>query len=188
MLILASQSPRRQDLLRQAGFGFRVVVPGVDERRLPEEPPESYVERLARAKAEAVEAGPEDWVLAADTTVALDHHVLEKPADAAEAARMLRLLSGRVHEVMTGVCLRHGGRQWSGVETTRVEFAELSEEEIAEYAASGEPLDKAGGYGIQGRASKLIPRIEGCYFNVVGLPVARVYAMLRAAGYHLPRG
>ena len=188
MLILASQSPRRQDLLRQAGIPFRVAVPGIPEVRLEGECPAAYVERLAREKALAAAAAPEDWVLAADTTVTLDDHVLEKPVCERDAARMLRLLSGRVHEVMTGVCVRHGGRLLSAVETTRVEFAALTEDEILAYARSGEPLDKAGGYAIQGLASKFIPRIEGCYFNVVGLPVARVYRMLREAGYHLPFG
>lgn len=188
MLILASQSPRRQELLRQAGIPFQVSVPGVPEVRLEGESPAAYVERLAREKALAAAAGPEDWVLAADTTVVLDEHVLEKPADPADAARMLRLLSGRRHQVLTGVCVRRGGRLWSAVETTEVEFSPLTGEEIQAYAHSGEPLDKAGGYAIQGRASRFIPRIEGCYFNVVGLPVARVYHLLREAGYHLPFG
>jgi septum formation protein len=188
MIILASQSPRRQDLLRQAGIPFRVAVPGVAEVRIEDEGPAAYVERLAREKALAVPADPGDWVLAADTTVALDEHVLEKPENPADAARMLRLLSGRVHEVLTGVCVRHAALLLSGVEITRVEFAALTDGEIEDYANSGEPLDKAGGYAIQGRASKFIPRVEGCYFNVVGLPVARVYRMLREAGYHLPRG
>lgn len=188
MLILASQSPRRQDLLRQAGIPFRVAVPGVAEIRIEGEGPAAYVERLAREKALAVSAETGDWVLAADTTVALDEHVLEKPENPADAARMLRLLSGRVHEVLTGVCVRHAALLVSGVEVTRVEFAALTDDEIEDYAHSGEPLDKAGGYAIQGRASKFIPRIEGCYFNVVGLPVARVYRMLREAGYHFPPG
>lgn len=189
MIILASQSPRRQDLLRQAGIPFRVAAPGVAEVRIEGEGPAAYVERLAREKALAVAADRAGgWVLAADTTVALDEHVLEKPASPAEAARMLGLLSGRVHEVLTGVCVRRAARLWSGVEITRVEFAALTDGEIEDYANSGEPLDKAGGYAIQGRASRFIPRIEGCYFNVVGLPVARVCRMLREAGYHLPRG
>jgi len=188
MIILASQSPRRHELLTLAGIPFAARVPAIDERRLPDEAPAAYVARLAREKALAVAAASDDWVLAADTTVALDEHVLEKPDGAEDAARMLRLLSGRTHEVLTGVCLRRGGRTWESVEVTRVVFNSLSEEEILEYAASGEPRDKAGAYGIQGRASKFIPRIEGCYFNVVGLPVACVYRMLREAGYHLPRG
>lgn len=188
MLILASQSPRRQQLLLQAGIPFRTAVPGLDEQRSEGETPAAYVLRLAREKAEAIQTGANDWVLAADTTVVLDDHVLEKPIDRADAARMVRLLSGRVHEVLTGVCLRRGAQIWTGVETTRVEFAALTEAEIEWYAASGEPLDKAGGYAIQGLASRFIPRIEGCYFNVVGLPVALVYRLLREAGYHLPLG
>lgn len=188
MLILASQSPRRRELLTRAGIPHTVEVPAIEERRGEEEAPARYVARLAREKALAIPAGPEAWVLAADTTVALEEHVLEKPEHAEDAARMLRLLSGRVHEVLTGVCLRRGYQLWERVEVTRVTFDRLSEEEIWGYARSGEPLDKAGGYGIQGLASKFIPRIEGCYFNVVGLPVACVYGLLREAGYHLPPG
>ena len=185
MLVLASQSPRRKELLERAGLQFTIRVPKVDEVRLPDEPPEIYVERLARDKAFAVPAAPGEWILAADTTVVLDHHVLEKPADDNDARRMLRLLSGRTHQVMTGVCLRRGQDSWTAVETTDVEFRPLTKEEIDAYVSSGEPRDKAGAYAIQGLASKFIPRIEGCYFNVVGLPVARVCELLLASGYPL---
>jgi septum formation protein len=183
MLILASQSPRRRELLERAGLRFTVRVAGIEEVRAGEEPPEEYVERLARDKATAIEAGGADWVLAADTTVVVDHHVLEKPDSPEDAGRMLRLLSGRWHEVMTGVCLRLGTAEWTAVETTRVRFMALTAEEIEAYVASGEPMDKAGAYAIQGLASKFIDRVEGCYFNVVGLPVPRVYSMLKEAGY-----
>ncbi len=138
-----------------------------------------YVERLARAKAEAVECGPDDVVLGADTVVVVEGDVLGKPSDAADARRMLELLAGREHEVMTGICLRNRRTAAEDVETTRVRFVPLSGEEIEEYVASGEPMDKAGAYAIQGLASRFIDRIEGCYFNVVGLPVAKVYSHLR---------
>jgi len=183
MLILASQSPRRREILAAAGIPFEVRTAPVDEVRQENESPPAYVERLAIEKACAVNAAPTDWVLAADTTVVVDHHVLEKPHSEEDAARMLRLLSGREHEVLTGVCLRHGAETWTAVEATAVRFIALEETEIRNYAQSGEPLDKAGGYAIQGLASKFIDRIEGCYFNVVGLPVARVYRLLKQAGY-----
>jgi len=183
MLILASQSPRRRELLERAGLSFAVRVAGIEEVRAGDEPPEMYVERLARDKALAIHAGQDDWVLAADTTVVIDHHVLEKPDSVEDARRMLALLSGRWHEVMTGVSLRRGTRAWSAVETTRVRFIPLTAAEIEAYVASGEPMDKAGAYAIQGLASKFVDRVEGCYFNVVGLPVARVFALLKEAGY-----
>jgi septum formation protein len=183
MIILASQSPRRREILTQAGYRFEVRVSGLHEEREPGEGPDRYVQRLARDKARAVAAGAEEWVLAADTTVVVDGEVLEKPADAGDAARMLRLLSGRAHEVLTGVCLRRGGMEMVAVERTRVEFVALSEQSIEDYVASGEPFDKAGGYAIQGLASKFVRRIEGCFFNVVGLPVSRVGLLLAEAGY-----
>lgn len=178
MLILASQSPRRREILERAGIPFEVRVAGVDESVVDGETPEQHVRRLARAKAEAVSApGP---VLGADTVVVVDGQILGKPTDAADAVRMLRLLSGRWHCVVTGVCLRRGTAAAVEEESTRVRFVALNEEEIQGYVASGEPMDKAGAYAIQGLASKFIDRIEGCYFNVVGLPVARVYRLLSA--------
>jgi septum formation protein len=188
MIILASQSPRRRELLLNAGIACEVRPAGIEEKPLEDETPEHYVVRLAREKAEAVEAGEEEFLLAADTTVVVDGRILEKPHSPAEAESMLRLLHGRDHFVLTGVCLRHRGRCWTAVESTRVWFIPLREEEIAAYARSGEPLDKAGGYAIQGLASRFAEKIEGCYFNVVGLPVSRVYRMLRAAGYNFSEG
>jgi septum formation protein len=179
MLVLASQSPRRREILSNAGIEFVCRPAAVEERREDGEDPRVHVERLARAKAMAVDAAPGEIILAADTVVVVDHHVLGKPADIEEAARMLRRLSGRGHEVITGICLRAGDRVLVDAETTRVRFTALSEEEIAGYASSGEPMDKAGAYAIQGLASKFIDRIEGCYFNVVGLPVSLVCRRLR---------
>ena len=181
-LILASASPRRAELLRNAGIEFRVVVSNLEEAPEPGEKPSAYARRLARDKARAV-AGkhPGAAVLAADTVVFTEDHLLEKPADAADAARMLRVLSGRAHEVTTGVCLIANGKEDVRSETTKVYFDPLTEEDIAAYVASGEPMDKAGAYGIQGRASRWIGKIEGDYFNVVGLPVALVARMLREA-------
>lgn len=187
-LILASSSPRRRELLTQAGFTFEVHPAHIPEDPLPNEDPIAYVVRLARAKAEAVfaeisskESAPPQVVLGADTTVTLDNHVLGKPTDAADAARMLRLLSGRTHRVITGVALASAQRTEVAAEVTGVRFLTLSDEEIAAYIATGEPMDKAGAYGIQGRAARWIPRIDGCYFNVVGLPLALVSVMLEAA-------
>ena len=178
MLVLASNSPRRREILTAAGFDFIVRVPNVNEERYPGEAPRDYVERLAEEKAFAVPWNAGEVILAADTTVVIDEHVLEKPQDAADASRMLALLSGRVHEVITGICLRADARVVVDASTTRVRFAELGGAEIAGYVASGEPMDKAGAYAIQGLASKFIDCIEGCYFNVVGLPVALVYQHL----------
>lgn len=174
-LILASQSPRRRELLRQAGFTFRVRARAVPEVRAQGEAPRDYALRLAREKAEAAWEGRAEIVLGADTIVILGEHVLEKPCDADDAARMLRLLSGRAHTVITGICLRHPGGAIADAESTEVYFAPLNSAEIADYVSSGEPMDKAGAYGIQGLASKFVERVEGCYFNVMGLPLARVY-------------
>ncbi len=190
MIVLASQSPRRAELLRNAGISFRVQPAHIPEEIQPGEPPSRYVQRLARQKAEAVfeQIGRNELVLGADTTVVADEHVLEKPRDGHDTARMLRLLSGRAHQVMTGVCLIDPAQPECSdvrVETTEVRFASLSEEEIADYVASGEAMDKAGAYGIQGIASRWIAGLNGDYFNVVGLPVPLVYRMLREHGVKL---
>lgn len=177
-IILASASPRRAELLRNAGIAFEIRVSHVPEVHVSGESAESYVRRLARAKAEAIEA-PGRIVLGADTTVCVDGDILEKPRDGADAARMLRLLSGRWHDVMTGICLVRDGAHSVDCALTRVRFSDLGAEEIAAYIASGEPMDKAGGYGIQGLASKWVESIEGCYFNVVGLPVSLVWRRLQ---------
>jgi septum formation protein len=206
MLVLASASPRRQELLRNAGIAFRAQAADVDESPLAGEVAREYAERLAREKALAVwRLRPQDVVLGADTIVVIDEMILGKPADAQDAVRMLRLLSGRVHCVITGVCVVEAeargqlpvasqstraqasskilrienGELRIASETTLVTMNELSDDEIREYVATGEPMDKAGAYAIQGRASRWIPRIEGDYSNVVGLPVALVNAMLR---------
>lgn len=178
-LVLASASPRRREILENAGFRFDIRVSGIPEQPRADEAPVDYVRRLSRAKAEGVEMAPDEVVLGADTVVVLDDHILEKPADAADAGRMLRLLSGREHSVFTGICLRMSDRVVQRYSETRVKFVPLSEGEIHDYIASGEPMDKAGAYGIQGRASKFIESIDGCYFNVVGLPIALVYRMLK---------
>lgn len=183
-LILASNSPRRRELLRNAGFEFDVRPSGVEESRLPHESPEDFTRRLARDKALDVarqsEAG--SLVLGADTAVAVDGEILEKPVDAADAARMLRALSGRTHRVITALCLIRapdGVLAWRH-ETTSVTFRKLTNEEIENYVASGEPFDKAGGYAIQGLASRFVPRVEGCYFNVVGLPIPLLYEIVKS--------
>jgi septum formation protein len=206
MLVLASASPRRQELLRNAGIAFVVQAANVDERLIAGESPRESAERLAREKALAVWRNrPQDVVLGADTIVVVDDVILGKPKDADDAARMLRMLSGREHRVITGVCIvkspllakaaRSGAPEKSPLkpraalsgapdvfvcsETTVVTMNELSDDEIRGYVATGEPMDKAGAYAIQGRASRWIPRIEGDYSNVVGLPVALVWKMLR---------
>ncbi len=187
MLVLASASPRRRELLTQAGYRFEVHPAHIPEDPLPGEDPIAYVTRLAREKAEAVfrdltDASPEPEktlvVLGADTTVALDNTILGKPEDAADAARMLRLLSGRTHRVITGVAVVTKKGAEVAAEATAVRFLTLSDAEIADYVAGGEPMDKAGAYAIQGRAARWIPRIEGCYFNVMGLPLALVCSLL----------
>jgi len=222
MLVLASASPRRQELLRNAGISFAVQPAHIDEDPLPGEPAQDCAERLARDKALAVSRRrPRDWILGADTVVVADGIILGKPNDAADAARMLRLLSGRIHEVITGVCLAGPEKpedrgqprdadkiertsaasqlrteNWelgtdlprtdflrTASESTLVTMSGLSEDEIRDYIATGEPMDKAGAYAIQGMASRWIPKIEGDYSNVVGLPVELVCRMLREAGY-----
>ncbi len=197
MLVLASASPRRRELLAQVGYKFEVRPAHIPEDPLPGEDPIVYVTRLAREKAEAVyrelalarnvvregdRAVQSLFVLGADTTVTLDNTILGKPEDAADAARILRLLSGRTHRVITGVALATCDGVDVAAEATAVRFLTLSDEEIEAYIATGEPMDKAGAYGIQGRAARWIPRIEGCYFNVMGLPLALVCSMLEANG------
>jgi septum formation protein len=180
MLVLASASPRRQELLRNAGITFEVQPANIPEDPLPGEAAKDYVERLAREKALAIASQrPQDVVLGADTVVVVDRQLLGKPSDAKDAARMLRMLSGRKHEVITGVCVVVRGQSKVASETTRVTMSGLSDKDVAEYVASGEPMDKAGAYAIQGIASRWIPSIEGDYSNVVGLPVALVFRMLR---------
>jgi len=185
MLVLASASPRRRELLAQAGYTFTVHPAHLPEDPLPGEAPIAYVTRLAREKAEAVfheissrESSSRPVVLGADTTVTLDNQILAKPEDSADAARMLRQLSGRSHHVITAVAVVTARSTEVAAEITAVRFLSLSDAEIESYIASGEPMDKAGAYAIQGRAARWIPRIEGCYFNVVGLPLALVTALL----------
>ena len=191
MLILASSSPRRRELLTQAGFSFRVLSLPVKEDRHAGEDPVLYTQRLARAKAEAVfhaESSAQRvqsihtadplLVLGADTVVVCDDQVLGKPADPQEALRMLQLLSGRTHQVVTGICVVSTAGTDVAVETTSVTLHTLSEQEIRDYISTGEPVDKAGAYAIQGRAGRWVPRINGCYFNVVGLPLALTQNLL----------
>jgi septum formation protein len=179
-IVLASASPRRADLLRAAGFAFEVRPVDVDEQPFPDEPPEGYVLRVAGAKADAAVAQwPDDAIVAADTTVVLQGVVFGKPVDAADATRMLRRLSGQAHDVLTGVVVVTPARREAFVDVTRVWFSPLSDADIAWYVGSGEPMDKAGAYAVQGLASRFIPRIEGAYANVVGLPVARLSDLLR---------
>ncbi len=181
-LILASASPRRRELLTQAGLAFGVDPAHIDESRHADEAPMAYVQRLALEKAQATYARhPHTVVLGADTTVVLDGEIMNKPTDAADAERMLRVLSGRTHQVYTGIAVVSAKVQRAHIETTDVTFAGISEEDLAQYLASGDALDKAGAYGIQGFAARWIPRIEGDYFNVVGLPIAATIRLLQEA-------
>ena len=185
MLILASASPRRADLLREARIDVEIQPADVNEDVEPGEGPEAYVRRVADAKGRAVSRRmPGRFVLAADTAVVVDGEILGKPSNREDAARMLRLLSGRSHLVISGVSLMRDGEPavQTEVETTVVEFAEISPAEIVWYVTSGESMDKAGGYGIQGLASRFVTRIAGSYTNVVGLPIAVVYRMCMKAG------
>jgi septum formation protein len=179
MLVLASRSPRRSELLRTAGFEFIVRAAEVDESIEADEAPVAYVQRLAEKKALAVEMRPGEIVLGADTTVALGDEIFGKPADASHAREMLEKLSSKCHSVYTGVCLRTAERIHTRFSRTRVWFDPLEPLEIEEYVSSGEPFDKAGAYAIQGLAGKYIWRIDGSYSNVVGLPVDLVHRMLR---------
>jgi len=187
-LVLASASPRRAGLLQAAGYEFEVVAVDIDERMHDSEAPAAYVRRLSAEKSQygasgfsRTREGGQDQriILAADTTVVLGDAILAKPRDDGEVATMLRALSGRRHEVLTGISLRRGGFEIGRVETTAVHFAPLTDADIAWYVASGEGRDKAGAYAIQGLASRFIPRIEGSYSNVVGLPIAAVAELLR---------
>jgi septum formation protein len=184
-LVLASASPRRAELLQGAGFSFAPCAVDVDESLRPGESAESYVRRLAAEKSALAQellrrhAADDEAILGADTAVVVDDAILGKPRDSTDAAAMLRRLSGRCHEVLTGLSVRRGQTELGCVEVTLVWFAILSEADIAWYVASGEGADKAGAYAIQGLASRFIPRIEGSYSNVVGLPVAAVFQLLR---------
>ena len=178
-LVLASGSPRRAEILERAGWPHEVIVAGIDETLLPNEDAAAYVQRLARSKAEKVATGLDHGlVLGADTTVVVADQILGQPVDAADARRMLELLNAKWHEVLTGVALvRVGGETRVAYETTRVLFAEMSDEEVDWYIGTGEPFGKAGAYGIQGKASLFIEEIEGDYFNIMGLPIRLVYEL-----------
>ena len=187
-LILASASPRRAEILTSVGWEFTKDSADIDETELPNESPEDYVQRLALEKAEAVAQKYTDAiVLGADTTVLIDHQIIGKPVDLADAKRMLKMLSGNWHEVLTGIALVRKNPQsairnpqsFVGMQRTRVKFAEMSDEEIEFLAENGEPLDKAGAYAVQAQAALFIEGIEGDYWNVVGLPVSLVYELVK---------
>jgi septum formation protein len=189
-LILASASPRRAEVLRNAGLVFEIRPAYVDETRQPHEAAEAYVRRVAQAKAHAVadparRAGERAIVIAADTIVLVEGQILGKPKDAGDARRMLRLFSGKTHEVLTALSVTNipTAKDALHVEKTRVEFLGMSEEEIENYIQTGEPFDKAGAYGIQGIAGRFAARIEGCYFNVLGMPLSRLWTTLQALGW-----
>jgi len=178
-LVLASSSPRRAEILERAGWPHEIIVAGIDETLFPNEKAGDYVQRLARSKAEAVASRlTQGLVLGADTTVVVANQILGQPADEADARRMLNLLNAKWHEVLTGVAVvRVGGETRVAYETTRVRFAEMSENEIDWYISTGEPFGKAGAYGIQGKASLFVEEIEGDYFNIMGLPIRLVYEL-----------
>jgi len=184
-LILASASPRRRELLAQAGYTFTVEAADVDESLRPGESPSAYVLRLAEEKARAVlvRHAEEDSVivLGADTTVVCDNEILGKPTDAADAKRMLLRLSGRTHQVLTGIAIATRTGTLSAIESTNVTFSAIPAAELDLYVATPEPLDKAGAYGIQGYAARWVPRIDGCYFNVMGLPISRTVRLIEEA-------
>jgi septum formation protein len=185
-VLLASASPRRQELLRQIGVAHRVVPADLDESRLPGEPPAAYVERLAAAKAEAVYAThPGLVVLAADTAVVLGTELFGKPADRTESLGMLAALAGRTHEVLTAVAVRHAGGRALALSASEVTFRALGAAECRRYVATGEPVGKAGGYAVQGLAATFITRLAGSYSGVMGLPLAETAALLAAAGVRL---
>lgn len=185
-LVLASRSPRRAELLKAAGIPFVVRVADIDETPLPGEKPRDYVLRVAGEKARAVPAADSEVVLAADTTVVLGNEILGKPQDSADATRTLAALAGQRHDVLTGVCIMRGGQMLAlEVASTGVWFSPVLASAIADYVATGEPMDKAGAYAIQGMASRWIERIDGSYTNVVGLPVELVYRLLSESGHAL---
>ena len=183
ILTLASQSPRRRELLSALGIRLRVVPAGADETPRPGEPAREYVLRVARDKARAVDG---ETVLAADTEVVLDGEVLGKPCDDADARRMLRALSGRSHEVLTGVCARRSGREETVVVRSEVTFAALAERQVSWYVATGEPSDKAGAYAVQGAGGAFVTEVRGSVSNVVGLPLAETLALLARVGFVAP--
>ena len=182
-IILASKSPRRQELLKLLGVEFTIETADIDEHMDPDLPPQREVSRVAARKAAKIaEKHPDDLVIASDTIVVVDGRILGKPKDEADAFSMLRLLSGRRHEVMTGLCVRQGARETCETVITAVQFRALSDAEIRAYIETSEPMDKAGAYGIQGRASVFVTGIEGDYFSVMGLPVCRLCQCLRTFG------
>jgi septum formation protein len=188
-LILASQSPRRAELLRRIGLDFEIVPGDIDESYREGETPPAHAERLAREKADTIVARtPDAYVIGSDTIVVIDEEVLGKPASSAQAVEMLSRLSGREHTVMTGVAVARAGEIVSGLEQVKVRFRDLSRAECEEYAATGEPLDKAGAYGIQGFGSGIVEWIEGDYFAVMGLPIVRMLGLFRALGWRYAFG
>jgi septum formation protein len=179
-LVLASGSPRRAEILTSVGWDFIKAVPDIDESERQNESPDGYVQRLAEEKADAVSAKhPNAIVLAADTTVVIDGQIIGKPIDVEDARRMLRLLSGRWHDVLTGVAVRQNGSVSVGIERTGVKFLEMNESEIEYLAQMGDPLDKAGAYAVQAQAALFIEQIRGDYWNVVGLPISLVYRLIK---------
>lgn len=184
MLILASQSPRRQQLLQQMGLRFTVKVADIDETMDPTQPPETQVAQVSARKAAAIAAvsGEEEIIIAADTIVVVDDTILGKPHSEEEARAMLRMLSGRSHRVMTGVTVQKGNKSLSHTEITEIRFRELTDTEISAYVASGDPMDKAGSYGIQNAAAVFVSGMQGDYFNVMGLPLCALTQLLRRFG------
>jgi septum formation protein len=181
--ILASSSPRRRQWMEALQIPFEVWSPEVDESPLPEEEPEALVARLARAKAEIVSmVNPGRWVIASDTTVAVDHHILNKPVDEIDAARMLMLIQGRAHQVHTGLCLRKDNHVYGFVDTAQVHLRPVTRAQAEWYARTGEPMDKAGGYAVQGIAALFIDHIDGSFATVMGFPVERLGALLQSLG------
>ena len=186
-IILASASPRRQQLLRQMGLTFTVEVANVEEKISPRDQPRNAVKRLSAQKAFAVAAAhsADDIIIAADTIVSLDGRILGKPTNAAEAKRMLRMLSGKTHHVLTAFTVIQGDRNHTRIDDAAVQFRDLTDKEIADYVATGEPLDKAGSYGVQGEGSRLIAAIHGDYYTVMGLPIGHLASILHRFGVRI---